>query len=191
MGRARRRRKTKIRHIKITFLVILVIMAIILIRTTNARYKSTGQSDANVDLAFYLLREQSISQDLKLSSILPRQQPYNYTFSVANNDGTYRTETAIQYTITLKTTTNLPLSYAVYAQGDTTTNLITNINTTQDSDGTYFKNINVTGGNLGFATNEQNTYVLQVTFPAAYNSAEYEGIIEYVQVTINSSQRLS
>lgn len=191
MGRARRRRKAKLKYIKFTFLVILAIIAITLIKATNARYKSTGQGTADVDLAFYLLKEGSISQNLKLTSILPKQGTYDYTFTVANNDGTYRTETAIQYSMKIKTTTNLPLGYAVYAQGDTTTNLITNVSTTQDSDGTYFKNMDVTGGYLGFSANEQNTYVLKVTFPAAYNSSDYEGIVEYVQITFNSSQRVS
>lgn len=190
MGRARRRRKAKLRYIKFTFLLILVIIAIILIKTTNARYRAKGQGDANVDLAFYLLKEQSISQNLKLTSILPRQQPYTYTFSVANNDGTYRTETAIQYSITIKTTTNLPLTFSVYNQNDLNTNLATNVTTAQDSDGTFFRTITDIGGNFGFATNETHNYVLQVVFPEEYNEAEYEGILEYVQITINSSQRM-
>jgi len=191
MGRARRRKRARKMYTRFVFLVILAIIATVLVRNTNARYRSSGQGSAPADIAFYLMKETSLSQNLKIASILPRASAYEYTFSVANNDGTNRTETALQYTIKLKTTTNLPLSYAVYAAGDTTTNLITNVNTAPDSDGTYFTTMDVAGGNLGFATNEQNNYVLNVTFPATYNTSEYEGIIEYVQITVNSSQRTS
>ncbi len=190
MGRARRRRKARLMYIKFIIFIILFILAISLIKNTFAKYRSTGSSNANVDLAFYLFQEQSISQDIKLASILPRVQPYNYTFSVANNNGTDRTDTALTYTIELKTTTNLPLNYAVYTQSDTTTNLITSTSTTQDDDGTYFKYLNVQGGEFGYSTNESVNYILQVEFPQEYAVSEYEAIVEYIQITINSSQKI-
>ena len=80
MGRARRRRKAKLMYIKFAFLVLLAIASISLIRNSVAKYKSTAKSNADVDLAFYMFKEQDISQDLKLESILPRIEPYEYTF---------------------------------------------------------------------------------------------------------------
>lgn len=192
MGRTRRRkRKAKLIYIRLVFLILMIIVTFSLIRSTRAKYKSSAQSDANVDLAFYLFKEESISQDLKLESILPRATPYNYTFSVANNDGTDRTETSIVYTMELKTTTNLPLEFHVYNQTDLTTDLVTQTETVQDEDGTYFKKIKVSGGEFGFLQNEQATYVIKVEFPERYNVSDYEGIIEYIQLTIKSSQKIS
>lgn len=190
MGRARRRKKAKLVYIKIVLLFLLAIVAISLIRNSVAKYRSTAKSNADVDLAFYLFKEQDISQDLRLESILPRPEPYEYTFSVANNDGTDRTETAIHYTIELKTTTNLPLNFKVYNAEDMTNDLVETTETTQDSDGTYFKKIKVAGGNFGFRQNEQATYKIEVEFPEEYNNSKYEGIIEYVQITIKSTQRM-
>ena len=190
MGRARRRKKAKLIYIKFAFLVILAIIAISLIRNSIAKYRSSATSNANVDLAFYLFREEDISQDLRLESILPRTEPYEYSFSVANNDGTDRTETAIHYTIELKTTTNLPLNFKVYNSTDMTNDLVESTETTQDADGTYFKKIKVAGGNFGFRQDEQATYKIHVEFPEEYNNSKYEGIIEYVQITIKSMQRM-
>ena len=150
MGRARRRRKAKLMYIRFVLLVILAIVAISLIRNSIAKYKSNAKSSADVDLAFYMFKEQDISQDLKLESILPREEPYEYTFSVSNNDGTDRTETAIHYTIEFKTTTNLPLNFKVYNSEDLSTDLVESTETKADDDGTYFKYIKVAGGNLGF-----------------------------------------
>ena len=189
MGRARRRRKAKLMYIKLTFFIILAIVAVSLIRNSVAKYRSTARSSADVDLAFYMFQATDISQDLKLASILPRVAPYEYTFSVANNDGTDRTETAISYTIEFKTTTNLPLNFKVYNSQDMTTDLVESSETIADDDGTYFKYIKVTGGNLGFEQNEQVTYKIHVEFPEDYNLAEYEGIVEYVKISIKSTQR--
>lgn len=177
-------------YIKFVFLVILSIVTISLIRNSIAKYRSTAKSSADVDLAFYMFKEEDISQDLKLESILPREEPYEYTFSVANNDGKDRTETAIHYTIELKTTTNLPLTFKVYDSRDMTNDLVESAEPKADDDGTYFKYIKVAGGNLGFQQDEQVTYKIQVVFPKEYNLAQYEGIVEYVQITIKSTQRV-
>ncbi len=186
----KKKRKIKYIYIKIIILVFAVIITAYLIKTVTAKYKTTASSTADVDLAYYIFKEQSISQELKLQSILPRSTPYLYTFSVANNYEGERTQTALEYTIEITTTTNLQLQFNVHKQGQNT-NLITGITTTQDSDQTYFKHITVAGDEFGFTQDQQNIYVLEVTFPTIYNEAEYEGIIEYVQLTINSKQKIS
>ena len=190
MGRARRKKKAKLLYIRFVFIVILAIATISLIRNSVAKYRSNAKSNADVDLAFYMFKEQDISQDLKLESILPREEPYDYTFSVSNTDGTDRTETAIYYTIEFKTTTNLPLNFKVYNLEDLSTNLVESTETKADDDGTYFKYIKVAGGNLGFENDETVTYKLSVEFPKEYNLSQYEGIVEYVKVTIKSMQRV-
>ena len=70
------------------------------------------------------------------------------------------------------------------------TDLVESTQTIQDDDGTYYKKIKVTGGNFGFLQNEQATYKIEVEFPEDYNDSQYEGIIEYIQITIKSSQRM-
>ena len=190
MGRARRRKKAKITYIKFMLLVVLCIAIFFLIKSTRAKYRSSAQSNANVDIAYYVLEEGSISQDLKLESILPSPTPYNYLFSVANNDGTNRTETAIDYTIEIKTTTNLPVTYRLYNQEDLTSEISYETETKVDSDGTYFRYIYLNGGTFGFTQDEEEVFDLQVEFPMAYNLAQYEGIVEYVQITIKSSQKI-
>ncbi|MBR3134344.1 MAG: hypothetical protein IKG56_02670 [Clostridia bacterium] len=190
MGRARRREKARALYKKIAFFIISILLIITTIRFTLSRYRSRGHSDANVDLAFYLFKEESISQELKLESILPRELPYVYDLYVANHDDTDRTETSIQYTIQIMTTTNLPLNFSVYKDDNTEEDLVTGIETRTDTDGTYYKFIDVQGGSFGFRNDEEATYKLHVTFPKIYNQSEYEGIVEYVKITIKSNQKL-
>lgn len=186
----RRKRKTRQLYFTVVFWIVIILFAINIIKSTTAKYKSTGTSSANVDLAYYVLKEQSISQELKLQSILPRDEAYVYTFSVANYNGTERTQTVLEYTLKLKTTTNLPLQYSVHLDGENT-ELITETRTEQDSDGTYFKYITIQGDEFGFRQNEENIYKLEVVFPKQYNHSEYEGIIEYIELTVDSKQKIS
>ncbi len=172
---------------KIILIFILLILIMVGIRGTFARYSSSGSAQANVDVAFYLLKENKLSQTIALQEMEPGSNVYTYTFSVANNDGTDRTETALKYTIAIRMTTNLPLTYELYVNGGTT-NLFEGYTTEQDSDGTYFKTITSSEETFGFATNEQNIYELKVNFPSTYNSAEYQGIIEALEIKINSEQ---
>ena len=183
----RTRRRTNKFYNKIIIIFVLLIILILVLKTTLARYSSSGKSEANVDVAFYLLKEQTLSQTIALEEMQPSDDIYTYTFSVANNDGINRTETALKYTIAIRMTTNLPLTYALY-MNDGTENLSDNIETKQDNDGTYFKTITSKETTFGFETDEINTYRLEVKFPMEYNSVEYQGIIEALEIKVDGEQ---
>lgn len=185
-GKSMRRRTNKFYN-KVILIFVMLVILVLCIKGTLARYSSSGESSANVDVAFYLLKEQELSQTIALEEMMPSDDVYIYTFSVANNDGTDRTETALKYTIAIRMTTNLPLTYELY-MNDGTENLFSGYTTEQDGDGTYFKTITSTEEEFGFEANEQNTYKLQVKFPKEYNSVEYQGIIEALEIKVNSEQ---
>ncbi len=186
----RKKRKTRQLYIKIVFWLIVGLALVNIIGGVTAKYSSTANSSAQVDLAFYLLKEQSLSQSLNIDNILPSSSSYSYTFSVANYYGQERTQTALDYSMQLVTTTNLPLTYVVHKQGQAT-NLITNTSTNADSDGTYFKTFTIQGDEFGFSQDEQVVYVLEVTFPDTEKHSEYKGTPEYVQLTVDSRQKIS
>lgn len=187
----RRRRKSyrkKIKYIRLAFIIILLFMTGRFIQNAFARYRSTATAQADVDLAFYFVKAGDISQDLKLERILPSENKYRYSFSVANYDENNRTETSLDYTIEIKTTTNLPLNFSIFKQGETTNRIISS-EAIADDDGTYFKYITATGDSFGFNENEEDYYQIEIEFPEAYNSSEYEGIVEYLQLTVCSTQK--
>ena len=187
----RRRRKSyrkRIKYIRLTLIIILTLMTGRFIQNAFARYRSTATAQADVDLAFYFVKAGDISQDLKLERILPSRNKYIYSFSVANYDENNRTETSLDYTIEIKTTTNLPLNFSIVKQGETT-NRITSTEAIADDDGTYFKYIIATGDTFGFDENEEDYYQIEIEFPEAYNSSQYEGIVEYLKLTVCSTQK--
>ena len=183
----RRRRANKFKK-KLILIFVLLIVLVVGIRQTSARYSSSGKSSAKVDVAFYLLNEEKLSETIALEEMMPSDtEEYEYTFSVANYKEDERTEVALKYTIAIRMTTNLPLTYELY-MNEGTTNLFEGYATDTDSDGTYFKTITSSEETFGFTTNQINTYKLKVKFPMQYNSIEYQGIIEALEIKVNSEQ---
>lgn len=184
----------KVKKLKFVIIPLCLITAIILLYITMSKYESSSTSTANIEVAFYILDTDYKSMNINLSSINPRVEPYIYTFTISNNDGKNRTQTALEYDLDIKTTTNLPLSFELYMNenyNDTNaTNIITKDNVEQDEYGTYFRKISTQTKQFGFKKNETNTYYLVVYFPEIYKSIEYQDIIEAVQINVNSKQIL-
>lgn len=181
-----RRRRKKLNN-KILLIFVLLIILMLMIKGTLARYASSGNSKANVDVAFYLLKEEQISQTITLSEIEPNSKVHTYAFSVANNDGTKRTETALKYKITIKTTTNLPLTYELYVD-DSEENLFEEYLTETDADGMFFKTFTTGERKFGYKENESDIYTLKIVFPEEYNWVDYQGIIDALEIKIDSEQ---
>ena len=58
----------------------------------------------------------------------------------------------------------------------------------KESYGKENKTITSSENTFGFEQDETNTYRLEVTFPPEYNSVEYQGIIEALEITVDSQQ---
>lgn len=173
-------------------LTVFLIMATLLTPTTKSKYASETDSSAETQIAFYLLHEDYLTNSILLEEIAPRNAPYTYNFRIANTNGTSRTETDLQYDLSIRTTTNLPLTYELYLNETYTDNnaedIITDSDVVQDDDGTYF-NVFTTSTRYFYHTyNETNQYQLVVYFPSTNISEIYQDIVESIEITVNSKQ---
>lgn len=176
-------------------LVILILCLIIVFRIFTliwSRYESEGVSSANVDIAFYLLKEDFQDMTLNLAKIFPRNDAYIYTFSIGNQDEDKTAEIDMTYDLTLRTTTNLPLTYELYMNQDYgedgATSIIETNEVEQDEDGTYFRVMTTNTEELLYKEPKTNIYTLVVHFPENYNTTEYQDIIEMLEIRVDSRQ---
>ena len=171
----------------ICFIIVLRIFTIIL-----SRYESTANSDANVDIAFYLLKEDYQEMKLNLSSIFPQNEVYTYKFSIGNQDGDKVAEVNLEYELELIATTNLPLTYELYKNEEYTeqgaTNIIQSNEVEQDEFGTYFRTMKTEKETLNFEEPKTNVYQLVIHFPEDYNTSNYQDILEMLRITVNGKQ---
>lgn len=177
--------------VKFLITLLSLILMLILMDRTLSRYEVVSSSQAKIQAAFYLMKDDYQSMAVKLETLEPRNEEYTYTFSIANNDNTKRTETSLEYDLEIITTTNLPLDYELYMNEDYTngaTSIVTSDVIAPDEYGTYFRTISTAKQEFGHLQNEANIYTLVVHFPEEYKSTQYQDTIESIEIKVNSRQ---
>lgn len=176
-------------------LIILVLCLLIIARIfvlVLSKYESIANSYANVEIAFYLLKEDYKTMTINLAELLPQDNAYVFDFSIGNEDGIEMAEVDIEYELTLRTTTNLPLTFELYMNEKYTdagaTNMIKENNIEQDEYGTYFRTMTTEKINLSYKQAVTNLYQLVVYFPKNYNQEIYQDIIELLEINVDAKQ---
>lgn len=176
-------------------LIILILCLLIIARIfvlVLAKYESISNSYANVGIAFYLFKEDYKTMTLNLAELLPRDDVYVYNFSIGNQDGEEIAEVDIEYELTLRTTTNLPLTFELYMNENYTdnnaTNIITQENIALDEYGTYFRTMTTDKIYLSYKQEKTNSYQLVIHFPKNYNQETYQNTIELLEINVNAQQ---
>lgn len=176
-------------------LAILVLCMLIIARIfvlVLSKYESISDSYANVDIAFYLFKEDYKTMTVNLADIEPRDDAYVFEFTIGNQDGIEIAETDLEYELTLRTTTNLPLTFELYKNQQYTDldakSIIKEENILPDEYGTYFRTMTTEKSFLPYTQGITNLYQLVVEFPANYNQEKYQDIIELLEIKVNAQQ---
>ena len=179
-------------YIKFIILILCLVIIVHIFSLTLSRYESESESNADIDIAFYVLNEDYQSMTLNLGKIVPRAEPYIYNFTISNEKDGKIAETDIEYELTLRMTTNLPLEYNLYMnEEDTSTKINTEgieENIIQDEDGTYFKTLTKNKQEFKYSVSTLNKYTLVVYFPEEYNTEDYQDRIDIVEINVDAKQ---
>ena len=177
---------------RLTLILIIFIILLIIVPITYSKFQSHAKSNADVKTAFYIIDSNSENKQIILDKMIPQDEPYTYNFIVANNNGEKRCETNMEYTLTITTTTNLPLTYKLYLNEKYTDlnskNIIISEETAPDDDGTYFKTIKTNKLTFSHEKDESNIYQLVVEFPKQYNTTDYQDSVEAIIINVDSKQ---
>ena len=178
--------------LKVLIIVLGIIVATRLFVLILAKYESISNSKANVDVAFYVLNDDYKTMTTNLDALEPQDDAYIYNFSIGNENGEQKAEVDLEYELSIRTTTNLPLTYQLYMNQDykdkDAQNIITENEITLDEQGTYFRHIKTEKVNLTYRKATTNLYQLVVYFPKNYNTENYQNIIELIEITVNAHQ---
>lgn len=197
------KKNKKISYRNLIILIVAIILLIIIgITITMARYKSTVGLETVAEIAFFVVEEGFQEGNIMLEGLYPREDPFEYEFTIANTDGTITAETSIDYTIDMVITTNLPLDIKMYRKTSNGGNyselddddIIENkieVREVGDTWTTYVRKIKIKDGNFKFNRSQTDTYKLSATFPIEYNDIEeFEGMIDNVAITVDAKQKI-
>lgn len=186
----RKKEKNNLSIVITLFIVLLVL--IIIIPFSFSRYESSGESNLANAVAYYVLETSYQYLDVKIPNLSPRVEPYVYNFTVSNYKDGKRAELSLEYDLTVKTTTNLDLTYELYLnenyQSSSAQNIIVSNEIIQDEYDTYFRNITSPRQYFDYRYNETNSYSLIIYFDESFKGSEYQDIIESIYIIIDSRQ---
>lgn len=189
------KKNLKISQRNLIILIVAIIMLVIIgITITMARYRSAGTTNVFSEIAFFLLEEGHSVDNIMLEGLYPRDQAFEYDFTISNTNGTETAEVSIEYEAELIITTNLPLQIEIYKNGRKLTSAEEIENSIElDSTGQcYIRRIKIKDGSFTFNQAQVDTYTLSAVFPKSYsNVEEFEGMIDNVAITVDAKQKIN
>lgn len=185
----------KKRFLLVVFVMFLLIfVAFKLFQIAYAAYESSAKLNANIERALYILEEGGLSFNIDLNKIEPSVDPYVYKFSISNFQGSRHSDVDIEYQLSVRSTTNLPLVYELYRNQNyddpSATNLFDSFIVQQDEDGAWYNFFEGKEKYL-FSYEEDSTdiYTLVIYFNEEYkNTLDYADSLENIEVKLDSHQ---
>lgn len=151
---------------------------------TYARYTKSVNGSASADIAAVAMNGVITSgQNIDVGGMQPGDSR-NVRFQVINFSDGIVSETAQIYTVTVKTSGNLPFIFSLNAEGGTAA-FAGNLKT--DANGVWKT---ATPGELPAAAETSHTYILTVSWPKEQKAPEYADEIDVVTLIIDAEQAL-
>ena len=187
----------KLRFLLFVFALFLVLfLARYLLGMAYARYEVRSKINANIDRALYIFEDEKMAFNLEPLGIVPSDSSYVYRFSVSNFNASKQSDVDISYTVSVRTTTNLPLTIKLYrnelpdAAG--ATNILGGATAIQDDDNAWYRLYEtVNSYDMNYSSRVTDVYSLVILFPASNADFPiYSNYLENIQIILKSQQKL-
>ena len=171
---------------KKVLIIAIMFMLISVTGITYSLYTNIMKKSVPISLASFSVGvEKTPTLDIDLSDLEPGSVN-RYNFSVLNNIDESMSDVAITYNIVLKTGNYIPLDIKLY---DSSNNLLFDSTSgVRTNDELLLKTNDIT---MPYSKNVKNDYSLVVEFPEEYDGEEYSGLVDYINLTIEASQKIN
>lgn len=186
-------KKLLLRLIVLSCLIIITLIVIRNYNFTKSKYETITDVEVTPTIAFFVTDVKSYNDSIKLEEIVPRSEPYLYSFTVSNFKDNKRANVDLTYSIEFITTTNLPLNFKLYREDDLENDITSSTSFTTDSNGMYYKHLFIEEvSSLKYSLDSTDTYILSVEFPEIYksNPDDYSGVVELIEVYVHAEQEV-
>lgn len=216
MVRGKYLREKKAKKVKILICLIIILVLYRIIFNSFSLYESEANSTADIDVAFYLLKDEYETKTIPIEDMLPGDTQY-VKFTISNfyvDEETGKeviSETDMKCDLKIRTTTNFPLQYELYIDQDLTSNNLQNKLELEErvTDNVHWDDYNTMFKHLVLANEPEyikdqgitesldivyghpfsRTYMMKITFPEEYSKDDsYQNIMECIEISIDSHQ---
>ena len=187
--RERKAIRTK-RRIKLLLAIAVVVILYKILFDSFSLYETEANSDADADVAYFVLNDEYERKVITLGDMEPGESK-TAVFHISNyklddNNNEMVAETDMEYTLKIRTTTNLPLEYVLTKSHQGTSSQSVGLIT--DDDGTYFRKLLEETDTFSCDQGYTNTYSLTITLPSTCDDIVYQNIIEAIEISVEAKQ---
>lgn len=186
-------KKLLFRLLILSCFVIITMLSIRNFKFTKSKYETLTEVEVKPTIAFFIADVKSYNDSIKLEEIVPRSDPYLYSFTVSNFKDDEKANVDLKYSIEFITTTNMPLNYKLYKGNDLNNDITSSTSFSTDDNGMYYKHLYIDGvSTLRFNARNTDTYILSVEFPEIYkdNPTDYSGVVELIEIYVHAEQEV-
>ncbi len=182
----------KITKKKLFIIEIIALSFLLLVGVTYSLYTSdTDLTSTDIAVAEFIFNSNKTDLiELPFDSLAPGDV-VTHSFSVANNLDTKVSEVAVEYQITLTTLHAVPLSYELIKDNEGIYESILTCNETSTRNAEGLLECKTTLIQMSHETAKNDNYILNISFPAVYNDVIYSNLIDYVDIEIESWQKVN
>ena len=173
---------------RITITLVIIFILLVLLKSTYASFETNSNGEALSKVAFYILNTKTETENLKISNIKPDGKDNNYLITVSNFNDTKVSDVDLEYSLEIRTTTNIPVTYKLYLN-DSTDNIMSTKELVKDTDNTYFYKYKSILQSFTHQVKRTDTYKLVINFPSNYNDEVYQSMIDDVEISVNARQK--
>ena len=138
--------------------------------------------------------EYKLNFSIDTDGIVPSDKPYIYSFSIANYNDLKKSNVDLEYSLKMRTTTNIPVEYKLYRNEDYdsegSVNLLESFSEVQDEDGSWYKIFDIKDKySFDYKTKSKDIYSLVIYFPKIYaKNLDYTNLIDHIEITVDAKQ---
>ena len=176
---------------KILLVMILIIFVAFFSGITYSFFNSSAKSkSSNQGIASFIFETKKVDNiELDLSGLVPGDER-EYSFSITNAKEEKTSDVTIEYQILIKTYHFIPLTISLYSVDESGEQLI------DECDETFGRNeekelvCNMPIETLQKSELGNKIYKLKVIFPENYNDLKYSNLVDYLNIEIESWQKI-
>ena len=176
---------------KVMLIIILGVLITFLTGITYSLFTSKATMiSTNQGIASFIFETNKVDYiNLNLNNLLPGEEK-EYLFSVTNSNELRVSDVTIEYQLSIKTYHFIPLTIDLYKIIDEKEELVGACDEGSDRNDDNELVCKMPIETLENAEEQTINYKLKITFPTKYNDISYSNLVDYINIEIDSWQKI-
>lgn len=176
---------------KIYLIIILIVLVTFFSGITYSFFHSNASAtSSNQGIASFIFETNNLDHiDLNLNGLIPGDKK-EYLFSVTNTKEEDTSEVTVEYKLSIKTYHFIPITIDLYKMNGEKETFVGSCDETVLRNSKNELICTMPVSTLTNSEKQTDDYKLKIEFPAEYNDVSYSNLVDYINIEIESWQKI-